>query len=142
MTDAGALQLISLLSLTSTALPGLIARRLGTRVRIQVRLRALLCDYLYGIRPGSSESLLFGASDVELSEFRRRLAKELGEAIRDVAREVESRWRPGLLRLAGEIESSAEASLESGEAAEVLREWIAVSRLAGTTEIEFLQICQ
>jgi hypothetical protein len=142
MNQAAALSLISLVSLTATALPGTIARRLGVRVRNHVRLRALLCDYLYGIRPGSAGSLLYGASETELDAFRDRLARELSGAIRDVAEEVESRWRCGLVRLANEIDQSVDAPVEVGEAAEVLKEWITISRLAGTTEIEFLQICQ
>lgn len=133
--------LVSLLSFRTSSLPMTIARRLGVRVRQQVQLRAMLCDYVYGFRPGSAASLLHGMSEEELDTVRRRLLRELTASIRDVAEDDGGRWSRALLRLANEINDCVTCGDNAHEPSELLEEWIAASKDAGATEMEFLRIC-
>jgi len=136
--DHSAVSLVALLSLTATSLPSEIARELGLGLRGRVELRAMLCDYIYGIRPGSRQSLLHGAQEAELDRCRTQLVKELVRAIERVAARAECRWQDGLRHLAAEMTNCLGGCTQHG----MLEEWMVVSRVAGTSEIDFLQVCQ
>jgi hypothetical protein len=69
----------------------LIAQRLVARIELlpggaKIRLRAVLCDYVRGVPPGTEKSFLQGAAELELELIRTLLTRQLNEAFEEVAK--------------------------------------------------------
>jgi hypothetical protein len=115
----------------------LIARRLAERIeqlplRAMHQLRAMLWDYVYLVRPGSEESLLRGAPELELETLSLTLAWQVAEAAEDEANKSVFASTRDL------AEVIAEWSREE-TAEEFLERWMQLSRIVGVTPADFLQ---